>query len=71
MTKDASLFFSNKIGVKSCVVLDVTNVGAGICVPHLPVLPLSFELTFDNFRTILVCRLIWRDGDYMGVALKK
>ena len=35
----------------------------------LSVLPTSFDLTFDNFRT-RKCRLIWRRGDFLGVAFE-
>lgn len=67
--KGALLFFSGQIGVRSCCVTDITNVGAGIRTEDLPV-PRNFELSFDIFRTIRKCRLIWRDGDLLGVALK-
>ena len=30
----------------------------------------SFDLTFDNFRTIRRCRLIWREGDFLGLAFE-
>jgi hypothetical protein len=66
--KDALLFFSEQNGVHSCTVLNVTNLGAGICVQNLPVLPLKFAMSFDNFRTVRMCRLIWRQGDFLGVA---
>jgi hypothetical protein len=32
------------------------------------VLPLNFLLSFDGFATAKTCRLIWRDGDYVGVT---
>ncbi len=62
------LFFNGQTGVRSCAVRDVTNVGAGIRTQDLPALPLNFELSFDNFRTARKCQLIWRDGDFVGVA---
>ena len=68
--KGAWLFLSAQSGVRSCFVRDVTNVGAGIRTHDLPVLPLDFELSFDNFRTIRKCRLIWRDGDFVGLAFE-
>ena len=70
IVKGASLFFSPQVGVQACLVRDVTNVGAGIRATHLPVLPIGFELSFDNFRTVRKCRLVWRDGDYVGVAFE-
>ena len=68
IAKTAMLFFVGQTGVRSCVVRDVTNVGAGIRIQDLPALPLNFELSFDNFRTARKCLLIWRDGDSVGVA---
>jgi len=71
IVKDALLFFSEQIGVRSCCVTDVTNFGAGIRVEDLPALPpLNFELSFDNFRTVRKCQLIWRDGDFVGVSFE-
>jgi hypothetical protein len=70
IAKGALLFFKGKTGVLSCGVIDITNVGAGIRTHDLPVVPLNFELSFDNFRTIRKCRLIWREGDFVGVAFE-
>ena len=68
IVKGALLFFSGQTGVRSCCVMDITNRGACIRTQDLALLPLNFELSFDNFRTIRRCRLVWRDGDFMGVA---
>jgi hypothetical protein len=70
IAKSALLFFVGRIGVRSCGVTDITNVGAGIRTQDLPALPLNFELSFDNFRTVRECRLIWRDGDFVGAAFE-
>jgi hypothetical protein len=71
IAKGAVLFFSEQIGVRSCCVTDITNRGAGIHTEDLPpVLPPNFELSFDNFRTIRKCRLIWRDSAFVGVAFE-
>jgi hypothetical protein len=67
--KDALLFFSEQNGVHSCTVQNFTNLGAGVRIRNLPVLPLKFALSFDSFRTVRMCRLIWRHGDFIGVAL--
>jgi hypothetical protein len=66
--KGALLFFSEKTGVQSCTVRDVTNVGAGIRAPNLQIMPLEFALSFDGFRTVRMCRLIWRQADFLGVS---
>jgi hypothetical protein len=68
ISKNALLFFDCNRGVLSCRVHDITNHGAGIEVHGLNLLPLNFELTFDNFHTVRECRVIWRQGDFVGVA---
>jgi hypothetical protein len=68
--KGALLFFSGNTGVHACTVCDVTNLGAGIRGQGLKVLPLDFALSFDNFRTVRMCQLIWRQGDFLGVAFE-
>jgi hypothetical protein len=71
IAKAALLFFGGRAGVRSCDVTDVTNAGAGIRIGGLAILPPDFELSFDNFRTIRRCRLIWRDGDSLGAAFEE
>ena len=68
IAKGALLYCAGQAGVRSCAVSDITNVGAGIRIHDLPAVPVNFELSFDNFHTIRRCRLIWRDGDFVGVA---
>jgi hypothetical protein len=68
--KGALLFFSDKTGVQACTVRDVTNLGAGMRVQGLKMVPLDFALSFDNFRTVRMCRLIWRQSDFLGVAFE-
>jgi hypothetical protein len=68
--KGALIFFSEKTGVHSCTVRDVTNAGAGIRGQNYQLMPIEFALSFDNFRTVRECRLIWRDGDFFGVAFQ-
>ena len=70
ISKDALLFFDAQRGVLTCRVQDVTNSGAGIELHTLNLLPLDFELSFDKFHTIRECRVIWRQGDFVGVAFQ-
>jgi hypothetical protein len=70
ISKDALLFFDAQRGVLTCRVQDMTNVGAGIELHSLNLLPLDFELSFDKFHTIRECRVIWRQGDFVGVAFQ-
>ena len=68
VNRNAVLFLRGQADVFSCCVRDVTNSGAGIRLEGLNVLPVEFDLSFDNFRTVRKCRLIWRDADFVGVA---
>jgi hypothetical protein len=62
------MHFTRCCGIYNCRVRDVTNLGAGIRLNGLSVIPSVFDISFDNFRTIRACRLIWRDGDFVGAA---
>jgi hypothetical protein len=70
IAKGALLFFGESVGISSCTVYDVTNSGAGIRLQGLKILPLEFALSFDNFRSVRMCRLIWRQSDFFGVAFE-
>jgi hypothetical protein len=67
ISKNALLFFDEERGVFACHVRDIAKGGAGIQLHDLNVLPLNFELTFDNFHNIRRCQIIWRRGDFVGV----
>jgi hypothetical protein len=69
INRHALLFFAGQSGVYGCNVRDVTNRGAGIRLNGLNMVPLDFDISFDNFHTVRRCRLIWREGDFVGVAL--
>jgi hypothetical protein len=66
----AALFFAGHAGVYSCCVRNVTNDGACIWLNGLSIVPFEFDISFDNFRTTRPCRLIWRDGDFVGAAFE-
>jgi hypothetical protein len=70
ISKSALLYFDARTGVFTCTVHDITNRGAGIQLRDPNVLPLEFEMTFDNFRNIRKCRVIWRGGDFVGVKFQ-
>jgi len=70
ISKGALLFFSERAGVHACTVHDVTNSGAGIRLQGLKIMPLEFALSFDNFRSVRMCRLIWRQSVFFGVAFE-
>jgi hypothetical protein len=68
--KGALISFRGQIGVRSCGVMDITATGACLRTQNLAVMPIGFELSFDNFQTVRRCRLIWRDGDFVGVVFE-
>ena len=61
------MFFDNRQGVFTCRVRDITRRGAGIHLHNLNIMPLGFGLTFDNFHNVYTCRVVWRQGDFVGV----
>jgi hypothetical protein len=70
INRHASLFFEGQNKVHPCCVRDVTNDGAGVRLSGLGILPLEFGISFDGFRTMRTCRLMWREGDFLGVVLE-
>jgi hypothetical protein len=68
INRDVLTFFNGNI--HACCVRDVTNQGAGIRLNGLNIVPSEFGISFDNFRTMRACRLIWRNGDFVGVAFE-
>lgn len=51
-----------------CSLRDFTPRGAGFRLQGVTLLPLVFDLSLDGCRTSHKCRLVWRDGDFAGVA---
>jgi hypothetical protein len=56
--------------IHACRVRDVTSHGAGIQLNGLNIVPSEFGISFDIFRTMRRCRLIWRYGDFVGAAFE-
>jgi hypothetical protein len=68
INRDVLMFFNGNI--HACCVRNVTNHGAGLRLNGLNIVPSEFGISFDNFHTMRCCRLIWRDGDFVGVAFE-
>jgi hypothetical protein len=51
-------------------VRNLTAKGAGLTI-YTAILPLTFYLSFDAFRTMRLCRLIWRRNDKVGVMFDR
>jgi len=65
--RSALLSIPGQIVAQACRLRDFTVKGAGIRLNGIILLPLTFELSLDAFHTMERCRLIWRDGDFVGV----
>jgi hypothetical protein len=57
-------------GVYSCSVRDLSPEGAGLRLNGIALLTTEFQLSLDGLRTASACRLIWRDGDFAGIAFQ-
>lgn len=64
----ALLSIPGQITLQPCSVRDITNKGAGIRLNGISLLPLNFHISFEDSRSAQNCRLVWRDGDFAGVA---
>lgn len=54
----------------SLTVRDASDRGVGLRLhSSLPLLPVEFTVSEDGFRTVRRCRLVWRDGYFLGAAL--
>ena len=55
-----------------CTVLNITGFGACIeLIFPIQELPETLEFSFDNFRTIHRCKIIWREGNHAGFAFEE
>jgi hypothetical protein len=70
INRGALMFFTGQVIVHPCCVRDVTNDGAGIRLSGLSIVPSEFGISFDNFRTMRMCRLAWRANDFVGAAFE-
>jgi hypothetical protein len=70
INRGVSMYFAGQENVHACCVRDVTNHGAGLRLNGLNIVPSEFGISFDSFRTMRRCRLIWRDGDFIGAAFE-
>jgi hypothetical protein len=70
INRDASMSFLGQETVHACCVRNVTNHGAGLRLNGLNLLPFEFGISFDRFRTMRRCRLVWRDGDFVGATFE-
>jgi hypothetical protein len=65
INRDVLMFFAGQDRVHACCVRDVTNHGAGLRLDGLNIVPFEFGISFDNFRTMRRCRLMFRCSEQM------
>jgi hypothetical protein len=70
INRDVLMFFTGQDRVHECCVRNVTNRGASLRLNGVNIVPSEFGISFDKFRTMRRCRLIWRDGDFVGAAFE-
>lgn len=64
------LFFKGKQGVRGFRAIDASDGGLKLRTHRHAILPVVFDLTFNNFGSVHRCRLIWRSGELLGAALE-
>jgi hypothetical protein len=70
VNRGALVSFAGRPGAHACCVRDTSDVGAGIRLDGLKIVPSEFAISYDGFRSSRRCRLIWRDGDFAGVTFE-
>ena len=67
VSESVLLSLPGQIILQPCDIRDLTVFGAGLCLERFKLIPTEFALSFDDFRTTFACRLVWRDGQTLGV----
>ena len=70
LRKPRRYFLADKLACALAMSASQTSqtVGPGFHTQGLAIVPLTFELSFDNLRR--KCRLVWRKGNFFGVAFE-
>lgn len=53
------------------VAYDVCRTSATVHSERLGLIPITFNITFDDFFTVGKCRLVWRWHDEFGVVFER
>jgi PilZ domain len=70
LNKGTLLTFAGARGPYSCGVRDLSRDGAGLRLDGLVLIPTVLTMTFDGGRSAAEVELIWREGDFAGVAFR-
>ena len=66
--RNVKVIIADRVPPFTCTVRDLTTKGAGLSIPTTQSLPTTFELSFDLFRTMRHCRMVWQRKLEIGVA---
>jgi hypothetical protein len=66
--RNVEVLIADRVPPFTCTVHDLTTKGAGLSIPATQILPSTFELSFDSFRTMRHCRMVWQRKREIGVA---
>jgi len=70
INRDALMYFAGREIVHASCLRNISDHGAGLRLNGLNIIPSEFGVSFDDFCTMRVCRLVWRDGDFVGVVFE-
>ena len=66
----ATLRFRHTATITDCLIRDITANGARIAVDETIPLSAVFEITIPHLDDVRHARLVWRHGDWVGVAFE-
>jgi hypothetical protein len=70
INRAALMYFAGPELVHPCCVRNISDYGAGLRLEGLNIIPSEFGISFDDLCTMRLCRLVWRDGDFVGVVFE-
>lgn len=68
--KRVKIMFADLASAIDGNICNVTSDGACIRFVTTMRIPESFELSFDNFRSVRTCRVVWRNTGRLGVGFR-
>jgi hypothetical protein len=70
LNRGALLTIAGLRGTYGCGVRDLSRDGAGLRLNGLVLLPIEFGLSLNGLRSVAAVELIWREGDFAGIAFR-
>jgi hypothetical protein len=65
--RDVQIVISDRMPPITCTIRDMTNKGAGLYVATASIMPTTFAMSFDSWRSFRQCHLIWRTNKGVGI----